>query len=449
MLTLINKTKRAILNFKPVLYINIKGQQSNVVIGSVYETIINGVQGYYLWGVVFVLIAYLGCIGNTIIILALRKDPVKTTLSYLLISLSVSDILAPQANALLGFSFYHLSPTYGDSIEFLQFENILRFIIHPLSTMFTMSSSWIVTLTTLFRLIAVKYPFTARRLINKQKAVRSLMAIFGVSLVSITPLYTHLKLTIKKTPDQTRDYVAFEMKEFNPVMKKAYTPFIQTMCFYLPWSLALIFWIFLIKSLRKSSREFGFDIVSRQNSRRESRLESSVYLKKETYSQSFRMSPMRDSGMSNVGMRSRSYNKITLMVSVLCFTNLICRVFTFCFVFEVIFNEFFAGMDDSFDSYRKNLTSTQMDFILNITQNQSYVQSDLNQSMASAPAIYTLENAKSRFPIFFSYSLLLNNIFLCIDHSINIFIYWFTNPRFKRDVFALFRNRIFLKIGKF
>ena len=54
-------------------------------------------------------------------------------------------------------------------------------------------------------------------------------------------------------------------------------------------------------------------------------------------------------------------------------------------------------------------------------------------------------NAKTHFPLFLSYSLLLNNIFLCINHSSNIFIYTFTNPRFKKDLFSLFRPKFLNK----
>lgn len=84
-----------------------------------YEAIVNGPQGYLLWGIVFVLIAFLGCIGNIVTIIVLKRDPIMTTLNILLIALAISDILAPQANALLAVSFYHLSNTYGDSVEFL------------------------------------------------------------------------------------------------------------------------------------------------------------------------------------------------------------------------------------------------------------------------------------------------------------------------------------------
>lgn len=84
-----------------------------------YESIVNGPQGYLLWGIVFVFIAFLGCIGNIITIIVLKRDPIMTSLNILLIALAISDILAPQANALLAVSFYHLSIRYGDSVEFL------------------------------------------------------------------------------------------------------------------------------------------------------------------------------------------------------------------------------------------------------------------------------------------------------------------------------------------
>lgn len=84
-----------------------------------YESIVNGRQGYALWGIVFVLIAFLGCIGNIVTIIVLKRDTMMNTLNILLIALAISDILAPQANALLAVSFYHLEPRYGDSVEFL------------------------------------------------------------------------------------------------------------------------------------------------------------------------------------------------------------------------------------------------------------------------------------------------------------------------------------------
>ena len=356
-----------------------------------------------------------------------------STLTYLLIALSVSDILAPQANALIGFSYYHLSQKYGNSVVFLKFENILRFIIHPLSTMFTMSSSWIVTLTTLFRLIAVKYPFVARSLIDKKKALISLMAIFGFSLAFIMPLYAGLILKLKCTPDNKFAYTAFEIIEFSHIMKKVYTPLIQTMCFYLPWSLALIFWIFLIKSLRNSSKEFGIDCATTRN------FSISVstnrnFFRHDSKNESLRLNSLGDCRISHSTLRKRSYNKITLMVSILCFTNLICRVFTFSFIFEVIYNDFILDVDEVQSANRisyQNLSNSYFDYFSNATQLQP---------------INITQNARMRFPIFFSYSLLLNNIFLCIDHSINIFIYYFTSPRFKKDLKGLFKNAVISKL---
>ena len=175
-----------------------------------YESIIYGKHGYILWGIVFVIIAFLGCIGNVLTIIVLKRESIISTLNILLIALAISDILAPQANALLAISFYHLESKYGNSINFLVFSDILRHIIQPLGTMFTMISSWIVTTTTLFRLIAVMWPFKARTLINRHCAIISLIIIFGFSLMFILPFYLTLIRHAKCTPDGKTEYVAFK-----------------------------------------------------------------------------------------------------------------------------------------------------------------------------------------------------------------------------------------------
>lgn len=74
------------------------------------------------------------------------------------------------------------------------------------------------------------------------------------------------------------------------------------MCFYLPWTLSLIFWIFLLKSLRESSKNLHV-----QGSY------TSTLTKKSpsTPSDSFKDTNSR---MSNTDTRRRNTNRITLMV---------------------------------------------------------------------------------------------------------------------------------------
>jgi hypothetical protein len=163
-----------------------------------------------------------------------------STLTILLIALAISDILAPQANALVGFSHYHLSYKYSNSVEFLKFYDILRYIIHPLSTLFTMSSSWIVTIATLFRLIAVMWPFKARTLIDRKIATISLLVIFGFSLASIIPIYSSLVTVKKCTSDNKIQYAGLSIKISNVFLHKAYIPYIHIMSFYLPWLISLV-----------------------------------------------------------------------------------------------------------------------------------------------------------------------------------------------------------------
>jgi len=55
-----------------------------------------------------------------------------------------------------------------------------------------MSSSWIVTAATLFRLIAVAAPMKSRILITRNLAYLTLTVIFGFSLVSIIPIYANM-----------------------------------------------------------------------------------------------------------------------------------------------------------------------------------------------------------------------------------------------------------------
>ena len=377
-----------------------------------------------------------------------------SALTILLIALAISDMLAPQANALIAFSHYHLSNKFSDSVSYLKFDDFLRFIIHPLSTMFTMSSSWIVTLATFFRLIAVIWPFKARTLINKRFAMLSVLIIFGFSTIFIIPIYSSLEKTVKCTRDSKTQYETLGIVIKSGILSKAYMPTMQIMCFYLPWLIALILWLFLLRSLRKSEKNFNFTFYSSKESSSINQsinnsiyniIEKSMIVKQESFintnfnegcskynlngsirvSKSGCMNQNTDSRMNNAQTRLRSYNKITLMVVVLCFTNLICRVFTFVFIFESIFNEYIS----------RNLTHLINEPLLN------------NSSVISNEFIY--EDAKIKFPKFLAYSLLLNNIFLCINHCCNIFIYTLTNPRFKRNLIIMIkRNKIFRHFQK-
>jgi hypothetical protein len=53
-----------------------------------FEKIINGLQGYVIWGILFEAIAVLGFIGNFSIILVLKYEPI-SSLTILLIALAV------------------------------------------------------------------------------------------------------------------------------------------------------------------------------------------------------------------------------------------------------------------------------------------------------------------------------------------------------------------------
>jgi len=145
------------------------------------------------------------------------------------------------------------------------------------------------------------------------------------------------------------------------------------MCFYLPWLIALTLWVFLLRSLRRSERNFNVTFIAKDSpstnslalqpylqhnnsttsnhphnlnhqsssggifSKRPSNIEMffDMHGSAKSSSNGGHILHNTDSRINNAHTRLRSYNRITLMVVVLCFTNLICRVFTFVFIFEV------------------------------------------------------------------------------------------------------------------
>ncbi len=377
-----------------------------------------------------------------------------STLTILLIALAVSDILAPQTNAVITFSYYHLSKEYKNSILYLKFNSILRYIIQPLCTLFTMTSSWIVTTTTMVRLIAVIWPLRARTLINRRFGIICLLIIFGISSASIIPLYINLTFKSQCTQDK-KLYSELTIEPSSEIMSKLYLPYIQTMCFYLPWLIALILWLRLLKTLRQSEKNFNILLMSKdtapsaptstliknsssntletQNKRTSAPQRSSISIFRSNQNLQVSLGEgantnvvlNSESRMNNAQTRKKSYNKITLMVVVLCFTNLICRVFTFAFIFELIYNEY----------AKLSMMAPNSNGGLTIGNNQTQT----NQTNDSFNNMMYL-NARMRFPYFLSYSLLLNNIFLTINHGCNIFVYTFTNPRFRKNLFDLFKS---------
>lgn len=91
-----------------------------------FHRIVDGPQGYLLWGILFVILTIFGTIGNIITIIVLRRDPIISVLNILLIALAVSDSLAPQANALIAVCHYFVSPAYSNSVTFLKFYDFIK-----------------------------------------------------------------------------------------------------------------------------------------------------------------------------------------------------------------------------------------------------------------------------------------------------------------------------------
>ena len=126
----------------------------------------------------------------------------------------------------------------------------------------------------------------------------------------------------------------------------------------------------------------------------------------------------------NAQNRNRSYNRITLMIVVLCFINLICQLFTFVFIFELI--------------YDKIVYKDYLAYMLKIEE--TGVTTEPEREFLSA---------RMKYPKFLSYSLLLNNIFLGINHSSNLFIYLITNSTFRHNFIYLIKRFKYFLCKKF
>jgi len=88
-----------------------------------------------------------------------------------------------------------------------------------------MSSSWIVTAATLFRLIAVAAPMKSRILITRNLAYLTLTVIFGFSLVSIIPIYANMNIVKVRKDCTTTEYETFNNVHMSGTfMQKIYTP---------------------------------------------------------------------------------------------------------------------------------------------------------------------------------------------------------------------------------
>ena len=86
-----------------------------------------------------------------------------------------------------------------------------------------MSSSWIVTATTLFRLMAVKFPFKSRYIINTRVTYYTLICIYSFGLLSIIPIYKSLEVENQCIKGTKIVYEAIQMKA-SIFLLKIYTP---------------------------------------------------------------------------------------------------------------------------------------------------------------------------------------------------------------------------------
>lgn len=87
-----------------------------------------------------------------------------------------------------------------------------------------------------------------------------------------------------------------------------------------------------------------------------------------------------------------------------------------------------------------NSTSFNEDIEDEIPSNNSTNSSSFDDYYSTSYSSLANLSARAQYPKFLAYSLLLNNIFLCINHSCNILIYTLTNPRFKKNLLNLLKS---------
>ena len=185
-----------------------------------------------------------------------------------------------------------------------------------------MSSNWLIALTVLYRLISIKYPTKGRMLNNQRVALYSLLFIFLISLICITPMFALLVPIRRCTPDRKMTYESFDMDLNSDKFKaKSYLLVIEVLFFYLPWLTTLFIWFFLLYNIRRGESGRTNSILSNTSG---GNVEARFLKRFKFPSQ----------------IQDRLNNRITLMILVMVLVFLICQFFTFLFTtFELVYNK--------------------------------------------------------------------------------------------------------------
>ncbi|CAF1166992.1 unnamed protein product [Adineta ricciae] len=297
---------------------------------------LEGLSGRIIWGIVQLILMILGNIGNILTLIVLNRRLMrKGGVNNLLQGLAISDIVAPTLACIPHIIYY-----YGPKNN----HNLISFVnsfVMPLATGATFCSNWIVVMITSFRLMIVVKPLYSQVYCSSENERKALIVIFLVSILSIVPYYYY--------------YSNGDALDVIKVISAG-------LSLLGPWVICLILWILLIRIV---NREIG------TKKSKEFILHSEV-----------------------VAQRLKSKSRITRMVLIICFCNIICQL-------PVLVLTLFGLIDGNPCGHPK--------------------------------------------AFIFMCLLFLSNLLLIVNHSINFFIYSLTNSKFRYTLQIMCRHCCCLK----
>ncbi|CAF0855562.1 unnamed protein product [Rotaria sp. Silwood1] len=230
--------------------------------------LLEGTSGRVIWGIVQIILMLSGNIGNILTLIVLNRRLMrKGGVNNLLQGLAISDIVAPTLACIPHIIYYYGSSTNDNLINFV------NLYLMPIATGATFCSNWIVVTITSFRLMIVVKPLYSQVYCSSRNEKKALIIISIFSILSIVPYY----------------YYRSHINALNVL--KVISAILSILG---PWVICVILWILLIR------------IVSRK-----------IGLKK---SKQFTLHSQI------VAQRLKSKSKITKMVLIICFSNIICQL---------------------------------------------------------------------------------------------------------------------------
>ncbi|CAF3106888.1 unnamed protein product [Rotaria socialis] len=293
--------------------------------------LLEGLSGRLMWGIIQLILMFLGNIGNILTLIVLNRRLMrKGGINNLLQGLAISDIVAPTLACIPHIMYYYGPKNHNKLINFV------NAFFMPVATGATFCSNWIVVTITCFRLMIVVKPLYSQVYCSSRNERKALITIFLVSVLSIIPYY----------------YYHFDTDALNVV--KAVSALLSLLC---PWVICVFLWILLIRIV---NREIG------AKKSQEFILHSEI-----------------------IAQRLKSKSKITKMVLIICFFNIICQL-------PVLILTIFGLID-------------------------------VNPCGQIRALIYVC-------------LLFVSNLLLIVNHSINFFIYSLTNCKFRYTLQVMCRH---------